>query len=133
MKLAEQCGSRSQVVFAGSQKDMAPYYAHARAFVLSSHFEGMPNALLEAMAHGVPSIVTPGFRAAAEIITHGCNGILLESLKPAEMAKHIVDLCQDSENHQSMAAAVKVNLHKFSPDQVFGQWRSTIKAYLGSS
>ncbi|HEY0900720.1 MAG TPA: glycosyltransferase [Micavibrio sp.] len=131
--LAQQCGSASQVVFAGAQKDMTPYFTHARAFILPSQFEGVPNALLEAMAHGVPSIVTPGFRAAAEIITSGHNGILLDRLALAEIAGHIVDLCQIAHKRQAMGAAAMSGLHNFEPERVFAQWRAVIEAQTGSA
>lgn len=133
MSLAQQCGSADQVVFAGAQKDMAPYFTHAQVFVLPSHFEGMPNALLEAMAHGVPAIVTPGFRAAAEIITSGHNGILLDRLAPERIADYMIELCQNPLRQQAMGAAARSSLHNLAPEQVFTQWRAVIGTQTGSS
>jgi len=57
-QLAVQLGLESTVTFAG-YADPADYYAAATLFVLPSRYEGMPNALLEAAAAGLPIVATP--------------------------------------------------------------------------
>ena len=56
--LAQDLGVAGRVTFAGEQDDVAPFLAAADAFVFPSRLEGLPNALLEAMACGLPSIAT---------------------------------------------------------------------------
>jgi glycosyltransferase involved in cell wall biosynthesis len=57
-QLAEELGVAPAVVFAGSHSEPERYYQAADAFVLTSLREGMPNALLEAMACGLPCLAS---------------------------------------------------------------------------
>jgi len=56
--LAQQIGLNGSVTFFGEKADVAPFLESADLFTLSSVTEGLPLSLLEAMAAGVPSIVT---------------------------------------------------------------------------
>ena len=57
-ELARELGVETVTQFFGEQADVAPYYSAADLFILSSVSEGLPVSLLEAMAAGLPSIVT---------------------------------------------------------------------------
>jgi len=57
-KLARSLGIGDQVMFFDSHRAPEPFYSAADAFVLPSLFEGMPNALLEAMASGLPCLAS---------------------------------------------------------------------------
>jgi glycosyltransferase involved in cell wall biosynthesis len=57
--LADRLGLHSNILFAGQVDRPEIYFAQATAFVLSSAFEGMPNAMLEAAAAGLPLVLTP--------------------------------------------------------------------------
>lgn len=60
----------------GWQKDIPGLLRAARGFVLSSHWEGMPNVVLEALAAGLP-VVSTRVEGVSEIITHGETGWLV--------------------------------------------------------
>ncbi len=83
------------IIFAGYHPDVSPYYAIADVFVLPSHSEGSPNALLEAMAAGVPSLAT-SVGGVPEIAVHGQNALLVQKGDTVEMAKGIARLLDDS-------------------------------------
>jgi glycosyltransferase involved in cell wall biosynthesis len=68
--------------------------ATADAFVLPSHAEGLPYALLECMAAGVPAIATR-VGAIPELISSGVNGLLVEPRDAAGIAAAIVRLASD--------------------------------------
>jgi len=57
-KQAVELGVAHAVAFPGFQKNPWPYVKHADLFVLASRFEGLPNALLEVLALGVPVVAT---------------------------------------------------------------------------
>lgn len=73
---AHSLGLDRSVIFTGSTIDTAPYLRAADAFVLPSRTEGMPVALLEAMACGLPCIATR-VGGSAELIDDGQNGRLI--------------------------------------------------------
>jgi glycosyltransferase involved in cell wall biosynthesis len=56
--LTRELGVETAMQFFGEQADVAPFYSAADLFVMSSVSEGLPMSLLEAMAAGLPSIVT---------------------------------------------------------------------------
>lgn len=75
---ARRLGVRSRIHFLGHVSDPIIRFAHASAFVLSSRTEGLPNALLEAAAAGLPIVATP---ASAGLVDLLCNreGVWLAS------------------------------------------------------
>lgn len=64
------------VIFAGFREDIRPYLHAGSAFILTSHKEGLPLAILEAMACGMPCIVTD-VGGSREAVTDGLNGLLI--------------------------------------------------------
>ncbi len=70
-------------------------------FVLPSYKEGLPNALLEAMAYGLPVITTP-VGAIPEVIVDGMNGILVNPGNITELGTAILTLFQDNEKRKQM-------------------------------
>jgi glycosyltransferase involved in cell wall biosynthesis len=63
-------------------------------FVLSSRWEGMPNALLEAMACGIPCVATR-VSGSEDIISDGINGLLVEPEQPDAMAQALRRIIED--------------------------------------
>jgi glycosyltransferase involved in cell wall biosynthesis len=78
-KLMEQSihlGLSSSVSFEGFQEDVRPYLHASSAFILTSHREGLPLSILEAMACGLPSIVTD-VGGNTEAITNEKHGLVV--------------------------------------------------------
>jgi len=73
VRKADELGIRDRVFFPGSVKDVHERIAHGELFVLSSNYEGMPNALIEAMCLGLPCISTD-VSGAGDLIIPGENG-----------------------------------------------------------
>ena len=76
------------VSFMGKQHDLGKYYAAADVFVLPSRREGMPNALMEAMLYGVPSVATD-ISGCRDLISNNVNGILVPPKDPVLLAAGI--------------------------------------------
>jgi UDP-glucose:(heptosyl)LPS alpha-1,3-glucosyltransferase len=76
---AQRLGVASRVRFAGSVSDVRPYYAAADSFVLATLYDPFPNAVLEAMACGLPVVTTPSC-GAAEVVRDGENGYVHDAL-----------------------------------------------------
>ncbi len=75
--LAEELGIGSRVLFQGAHPDAILRIADSACYVMSSRYEGMPNALMEAMAVGLPCISTDCPNGPAELIEDGRNGLLV--------------------------------------------------------
>jgi UDP-glucose:(heptosyl)LPS alpha-1,3-glucosyltransferase len=83
--LARDLGIGDRVHFLGARDDVRPWYGAADAFVLPTLYDPFPNAALEAMACGLPVIVT--FQCgAAELIDEGANGMTCDALDAAALA-----------------------------------------------
>jgi glycosyltransferase involved in cell wall biosynthesis len=87
-------GLSEQVTLTGHQPSAEPYYGIANLAVLSSLSEGSPNALLEAMAAGVPVVAT-SVGGIPEIVRHGESALLVppgdRDALAAAMAKLLTD------------------------------------------
>lgn len=84
-------GVGGRVQFLGECDDVPSLLAQADIFVLPSRSEALPNALIEAMAAGLP-VVASRVGGVPEIVTHGQNGVLVEPGRPTDLASAIVDL-----------------------------------------
>lgn len=69
--------SAHRISLMGRSNDIAHVYEHSDLFVLSSDFEGMPNALIEAMACGLPCISTDCPTGPSDLIENEKNGLLV--------------------------------------------------------
>jgi glycosyltransferase involved in cell wall biosynthesis len=84
------------VTFLGLHRDVTRLLQQSWGFVLPSRWEGMPNALLEAMACGLPCVATR-VSGSEDIITDNVNGLLVESEQPAAMAQALRRIIEDRE------------------------------------
>ena len=89
------------VRFAGRAEDVRPYLEATDLFVLSSENEGLPLVLGEAMAYGIPCVVTD-VGGNKEIVVHGETGLLVEPGSPERFAEAIVHLLAHPEERRRM-------------------------------
>ena len=101
-RIARELGIEDSVVFLGLTKDVIPLLQGAWGFVLPSRWEGMPNALLEAMACKIPCISTR-VSGSEDIIENGVNGILVEPGQPVELAQAMRRIIEDTDFAQGLA------------------------------
>jgi glycosyltransferase involved in cell wall biosynthesis len=92
------------VRFVGEQADPLAWYQAADMFVLPSRWEGMSNALLEAMACGLPVIAT-AVGGSLDVVDHGHTGLLVTPDSPVELAEAIRRLMTDEAESAALAAA----------------------------
>lgn len=96
--LIERLSLSDRVILKGKVQRVVDYISNADIFVMSSNYEGMPNALIEAMALGIPSISTD-FRsgAAKELINNGENGLLIPINDLEALHQALTTLLSDDE------------------------------------
>ena len=93
-KKAVKLGIGNQVHFLGAQIDVAPYYGVADVFVLPTLYDPLPNALLEAMACGLP-VITSLKCGGIDLIKNNQNGLLCDALDIGHIADHMAR-CADA-------------------------------------
>jgi glycosyltransferase involved in cell wall biosynthesis len=94
---------------------MPDVYRQNNIFVSASMQEGMSNAMLEAMASGLP-IITTRCEGVDELITD--NGIVVEDAGAAAVAEAISDLAENKQRYNTMCAAARRQAENFGWDRV---------------
>jgi teichuronic acid biosynthesis glycosyltransferase TuaC len=128
-------GLRDRLTFTGriDQRRTAEYMRAADIFVLPSHEEGMPNALLEAMACGVAPIVTP-VGGVIEILKDGANGILVSLERPDRLVDAMANLSSNREFMRNIAITARTHAHSmFSWDTHAHETVAIYRSLLNSS
>lgn len=124
-KQAERLGLQDRVLLPGLARDIEAELRAASVFALSSIHEGLPMAVAEAMACGVPCVAfdcAPGVR---EIVTDGVDGIVVPPRNVAALAAGLDRLMGDADLRRRYGAAARENVRKFAPDAVLAQWEET--------
>jgi glycosyltransferase involved in cell wall biosynthesis len=115
---ARRLGVDGSVFFLGFRPDGRRYAAAADVFVQPSLTEGMPNAVLEAMAAGRPVIATR-VGGVPELITDGETGRLVPPADPAALAAAIASLLADEAERLRLGGAARARTRaEFSADTV---------------
>jgi glycosyltransferase involved in cell wall biosynthesis len=99
------------VSFLGERNDVPALLAASDMFVLTSDDEGLPNALLEAMAAGLPVVSTPA-GDAARIVETGVNGILVPFGDVAACAKAIAGLAASADLRRRLGGAARESVRR---------------------
>jgi glycosyltransferase involved in cell wall biosynthesis len=116
-RLAAPLGMSDQVILAGHQDDVTPYYAAADLAVISSDTEGSPNALLEAMAARKPVVAT-AVGGIPEIVTHDHTAILVPPGDPVQLAQAMARVLSFPQAAEQMTGrAQSLILSHYSPQQ----------------
>jgi glycosyltransferase involved in cell wall biosynthesis len=109
MEQVREMGLSGHVFFEGFHEDVRPYLQASSAFILTSHMEGLPLSLLEAMACGLPSIVTD-VGGNAEVITHGVHGLIVRPGSIDAVAEAITYLATHPQERAQMARMARTRV-----------------------
>ena len=130
-ELVTSLGLSSSVFFMGQTNNVVEVLERASVFTLSSDFEGMPNALMEALAVGVPCVSTDCPCGGPQaIITNRKNGILVEVGDYHNFAKAIIELLQKRDFAISIGREARIEAKKFESKIVFGEWENLVVKVL---
>ena len=124
-------GLKDKIVLNQSRKDLWDCIYKAALFVLSSDFEGMPNALMEAMALGLPCISTdcrPG--GARSLIQDGVNGMIVPVGNVDELAKAMTFCLSKPDVSEKMAMNARAIMETHCEKALFDKWSDYLKLVL---
>lgn len=99
--LVDASGLGEDLHLLGRRTDMPEVFAAFDMFVLSSHDEGMSNAILEAMSMELPVVATD-VGGTGEVVRHGESGLLVPAKDPLPLADAIASVLGDGSRSQAM-------------------------------
>ncbi len=123
---ARELGIDQSVTFAGFRSDPLTFMKRAAIFALPSRFEGMPNALLEAMAAGLPSVVSDASPGPLEMVTHGEHGLVVPRDDWRELSQALEQLMLNPMLRAHQGAAAQEKLCSLDWSVVEPHWRSVL-------
>lgn len=109
------------ILFKGNTKDVFSCIKNASVFVLPSKYEGMPNALIEAMSLGLPCISTK-VSGATELIHDGINGILVDVDDKSQMVNALNFLVSNRDIANVYAQRATEVYSLTNSDIIFDKW-----------
>jgi glycosyltransferase involved in cell wall biosynthesis len=125
-----QLGIERNVIFAGQRNDMPGVYASFDVFVLASLDEGMPMAMLEAMAAARPVVATR-VGAVPRLVLPEQTGLLVDSGDPAGLAEAIERLLGDPPFRRELGVRARGHVAQFfSADVMAGKYVALYKKLL---
>lgn len=131
--LADSLGISDRVVFAGYSTNVYESIKAAELFVLSSDYEGMPNALMEAMATGLPCVSTDCDGAGARgLIEDGKNGLLVPKGDVESLADAMNRMLSDREFAEKCGQEAHKICERLAPERVYSEWEGFITVIVNS-
>jgi len=130
----EELGLKGAVLMPGVVKHPEQWLQHAELFVLSSRFEGFPNAMLEAMQCGLPVAAFDCPSGPGEIVRHEETGLLVPAGDVDALAAAITRLASDANLRQRLGSAAAADVaSRFSLQHVCTMWEELLASVAGQT
>jgi glycosyltransferase involved in cell wall biosynthesis len=117
-------GLEGSVKLGRTESDMDTVYSSASILALSSRYEGLPMALLECQAFGVPAVSFDCKCGPREIIVHGETGFLVKEGDIPDLAKRLEQLMRDDDLRIRMGRNAFSHARAWSPENIMPKWIS---------
>jgi glycosyltransferase involved in cell wall biosynthesis len=115
-----------QVQFLGFQPNPLRFYRPGAVFVLPSRYEGMPNALLEAMGSGLSVIVSDASPGPMEVVRHGESGWVVPSEQVGPLSNAMQRLAEDDALRLRLGSAAAELMTAHSWDALDATWKNAL-------
>lgn len=126
---SRELGIEDRIKFIGEIVNIEDILSRTSLFILPSDFEGMPNALMEAMAVGVPCIATDcPVGGPAMLFSKDLSEYLVPCGDDKELASLMLKILTLSENErQKIGEKMKSHAKAFYPEKVYSEWEEYLK------
>jgi glycosyltransferase involved in cell wall biosynthesis len=106
-----------------------PYVVLKETGILAvpSLIEGLPLALMEALAIGVPAVVSDCSAGVRELVDEGRCGVLVNRGDAADLARGLCELAEDDVLRSRLASKGRVHMVQYQLDSVLDQWEQVLK------
>ena len=119
-------GLENTVFLPGHALDIHEKIADASAFVLTSEYEGLPNALIEAMMLGIPCVTTD-YTGSEEVVEDGVTGLIVPRGDAETLARKLIGLARDGASGKALGENARVDAEKYRTENVIAQWQNVIE------
>lgn len=126
-----ELGVGHAVTLAGFTSDVSSALRQADLFVLPSRYEGQPNAMLEAMAHGVPVVAFDCPGGVAEVAGDGRHARLVRANDVTALAAAVVEVLGSDEHRARFRDAGRAAVEPYAAERVFDTWESLLERIVG--
>lgn len=121
-QMIDERGLRDVVKLNAPTKNIGKEYAESSMIVMSSHYEGFPMVLVEAMACGLPAVCFDFKCGPRDIINEGENGLIVPDGDLEGLAEAMIRLMKDDELRKRMGESAKAVVEKYSEEKVMSKW-----------
>lgn len=126
-EMRKSLGMDNDVLMPGNISNPAPVLRKCDIFVMSSRYEGFPNALCEGMACGLPAVSFRCPSGPSDIIRHGVDGLLVPDGDVTVLADSIKILMNDGKKRQEMSKRSIEITDRYSSKKIMGMWDALIQ------
>lgn len=124
---------KGRVFLPGITGNLAQWYARADLYVLCSRFEGFPNALAEALAHGLPAVSVDCDTGPRDIIRPNVDGLLVPPDDAGALRAALERVMGDSALRSSLARRATEARHRFSVERIATMWEDLFADLSGTA
>ena len=125
-KTIDEQGLHKNIELCGNVKDIHKRIADATMFILSSDYEGLSNALIEAMMMGLPCISTD-YPGANEIIINRENGILVPCNDERALSQAMLEIIENNKLSERLSINAQEESQKYKKEVVLRKWEEVIE------
>jgi len=126
--LVKELGLDAYVELAGAIASVEQEYRAAQLFALPSVYEGFPNCLAEALAHGLAAVGFADCPGTNELIRTGANGLLVSGAdRVGSLAMALDELMGSPAKRRVMAASAAPSVAQYSLDRITDEWEELLR------
>lgn len=126
-QMVRDLGLAQRVVLVGRAGNVGDWYRRADLYVMSSRFEGFPNTLAEALAHGVPAVSFDCATGPSDIIRDGVDGLLVPPEEVERLSNALARLMSDDAQRLRFASSAVEARGRFSMERVASMWEALFR------